>query len=59
MNVSGYFNIVFTVHRNQLSKWTNEIHFLRIFILQFLRPLYMFRTILSFETCRVDMKIVE
>ena len=32
----GQFDIVYTMHRNQLYKETNKMHFLYVFILQFL-----------------------
>ena len=43
-----FFDVVCTVHPNKLCKWTNKMHFLYLFILQFSCPLYMSRTIESF-----------
>ena len=34
--LKGKFDVVCTVHRNQLYKQTNKMHFLYVFILQFM-----------------------
>ena len=47
-NISESFDIVCTVHHNQLYEQTNKMHFLCVFILQFFVQLYIFRTTISF-----------